>query len=377
MKDIPNTHPLKRSKEVTSFQDSLLDWYNEYQRDLPWRSDPSLYKTVISEFMLQQTRVSTVLPYFENWLKKFPDFNALANATEEEVLKSWEGLGYYSRARNLHKLAIIATTWKAPPETVKEWMTLPGVGPYIAAAVTSIALGKAEAVCDGNLVRVLSRIFAIDEEFKEGRYTPYSDEEMIKVLTEAKKNIPKWVRIMRVQREISPKEIIAGPKSGNLRQIVHQNLAKQGLSCKCIRCREAGLTDKKIGSEDIKLTRIDYDSSGGKEVFLSYEDKNESIYGFLRLRKPSSEAHRDEINEDTCIVREIHVYGKSLKLGEKETDEIQHSGLGKNLMKEAEKISKEEFDAKKILVISAVGTREYYQKIGYSLYGPYMSKILN
>jgi A/G-specific adenine glycosylase len=118
--------------------------------------------------MLQQTRVSTVLPYFENWLKKFPDFNALANATEEEVLKSWEGLGYYSRARNLHKLAIIATTWKAPPETVKEWMTLPGVGPYIAAAVTSIALGKAEAVCDGNLVRVLSRIFAIDEEFKDG-----------------------------------------------------------------------------------------------------------------------------------------------------------------------------------------------------------------
>jgi A/G-specific adenine glycosylase len=91
MKDIPNTHPLKRSKEVTSFQDSLLGWYNEYQRDLPWRSDPSLYKTVISEFMLQQTRVSTVLPYFENWLKKFPDFNALANATEEEVLKSWEG----------------------------------------------------------------------------------------------------------------------------------------------------------------------------------------------------------------------------------------------------------------------------------------------
>jgi A/G-specific adenine glycosylase len=168
MKDIPNTHPLKRSKEVTSFQDSLLGWYNEYQRDLPWRSDPSLYKTVISEFMLQQTRVSTVLPYFDNWLKKFPDFNALANATEEEVLKSWEGLGYYSRARNLHKLAKIATTWKAPPETVKEWMTLPGVGPYIAAAVTSIALGKAEAVCDGNLVRVLSRIFAIDEEFKDG-----------------------------------------------------------------------------------------------------------------------------------------------------------------------------------------------------------------
>jgi len=215
------------------------------------------------------------------------------------------------------------------------------------------------------------------EEYKQGKYTPYSDEDMIKVLTEAKKDIPKWVRIMRVQREISPNEIIAGPKSGNLRQIVHQNLAKLGLSCKCIRCREAGLSNKKSDTEDVNLNRIDYDSSGGKEVFLSYEDKNESIYGFLRLRKPSIDAHRDEINQSTCIVREIHVYGKSLRLGEKEDNEIQHSGLGKSLMKEAEKISKEEFDAKKILVISAVGTREYYQKLGYSLYGPYMAKTLD
>jgi elongator complex protein 3 len=215
------------------------------------------------------------------------------------------------------------------------------------------------------------------EEHKQGKYTPYSDEDMIKVLTEVKRNIPKWVRIMRVQREISPKEIIAGPKSGNLRQIVHQNLAKQGLTCKCIRCREAGLSNKKSEPKDIKLNRIDYDSSEGKEIFLSFEDKDESIYGFLRLRKPSDKAHRDEISKDSCIVREIHVYGKSLKLGEKGDDEIQHSGLGKKLMREAEKISKEEFDAKKILVISAVGTREYYQKLGYSLYGPYMSKILN
>ena len=215
------------------------------------------------------------------------------------------------------------------------------------------------------------------EEYKQGKYIPYSDEDMIKVLTEAKKNVPKWVRIMRVQREISANEIIAGPKAGNLRQIVHQNLAKQGFSCRCIRCREVGLSNKKSDAGEVKLDRINYDSSGGKEVFLSYEDKNETIYGFLRLRKPSIDAHRDEIKQDTCIVREIHVYGKSLKLGEKEKNEIQHSGLGKNLMKEAEKISKEEFDAKKILVISAIGTREYYQKLGYSLYGPYMSKTLN
>jgi elongator complex protein 3 len=182
---------------------------------------------------------------------------------------------------------------------------------------------------------------------------------------------------MRVQREISPKEIMAGPKSGNLRQLVQQNLSKQGMSCKCIRCREAGLSNKKTNDQDIKLNRIDYESSGGNEVFLSYEDTNESIYGFLRLRKPSILAHRKEVEDNSCIVREIHVYGKSLKLGEKGENEIQHSGLGKNLMKEAEKISKEEFDATKLLVISAVGTREYYQKLGYSLYGPYMTKSLN
>ncbi|QUC63899.1 tRNA uridine(34) 5-carboxymethylaminomethyl modification radical SAM/GNAT enzyme Elp3 [Nitrosopumilus sp. K4] len=213
------------------------------------------------------------------------------------------------------------------------------------------------------------------DEYKKGEYTPYSNDEMIRVLTEVKKNVPKWVRIMRVQREISPNEIIAGPKSGNLRQIVHENLKKQGLSCRCIRCREAGLSNKKSQESNLKLNRIDYESSGGKEVFLSFEDENESIYGFLRLRKPSSIAHRDEV-KNNCIVREIHVYGKSLKIGQKEENEIQHSGLGKHLMKEAENISKKEFDAKKLLVISAVGTREYYQKLGYSLYGPYMAKSL-
>ena len=212
------------------------------------------------------------------------------------------------------------------------------------------------------------------DDYKNGLYKPYSNDEMIKVLTEVKKNIPKWVRIMRVQREISPNEIIAGPKSGNLRQIVHQNLQKKGLSCKCIRCREAGL-NKKTHDNSLKLDRIDYESSGGNEIFLSYVDKDDSIYGFLRLRRPSKQAHRKEV-KDSCVVRELHVYGKSIKIGEKEKTEIQHLGLGKSLMREAEKISKEEFNAKKILVISALGTREYYQKIGYSLYGPYMKKTL-
>jgi elongator complex protein 3 len=181
---------------------------------------------------------------------------------------------------------------------------------------------------------------------------------------------------MRLQREISSDQIIAGPKDGNLRQIVQQNLKKQNLSCKCIRCREAGLSENAINVYDIKLNKENYESSRGQEVFLSYDDSHDRIFGFLRLRKPSQYAHRPEVTQNTCIVREVHVYGKSLKLGERDSDSVQHLGLGKNLMREAERISKEEFDAKRLLVISAVGTREYYKKLGYLLLGPYMSKEL-
>ena len=214
------------------------------------------------------------------------------------------------------------------------------------------------------------------DDYLEKKYKPYTDEEMLHVLVEAKKIVPKWVRIMRVQREITPNEIHGGPKSGNLRQIVQKRLQEEGFSCKCIRCREAGLSRKNTPQEFLHLTREEYDSSGGREVFISFEDDDETIYGFLRLRKPSELAHRDEITPNSCIVRELHVFGKSIKIGEHEENSIQHSGLGKRLMDEAEKISKEDFDATKLLVISAVGTREYYKKLGYTLDGPYMSKKL-
>ena len=173
---------------------------------------------------------------------------------------------------------------------------------------------------------------------------------MLHVLTEAKKMVPKWVRIMRIQREITPGEIQAGPKAGNLRQIVHKRLKDEGFSCKCIRCREAGLSRKNMPSELLKLDREEYDSSGGREIFISFEDKDETIYGFLRLRKPSELTHRDEITTNSCIVRELHVFGKSIKIGEHEENSIQHSGLGRKLMDEAEKISKESFDAKNFLL---------------------------
>jgi elongator complex protein 3 len=212
-------------------------------------------------------------------------------------------------------------------------------------------------------------------DYKSGKYVPYSFEDMVKVLTEVKKIVPHWVRIMRVQREISPSEIVAGPNYGNLRQIVQSKLKSEGLHCRCIRCREIGLS-RNHPQDDLMLNRTNYSSSQGDEVFLSYDDSNDSIYGFLRLRHPSSMAHRKEISDKTCIVRELHVYGKSLKLGEKSNIAIQHLGLGKNLIKEAEKITDEEFDADRLLIISAVGTREYYRNLGYTLDGPYMTKNL-
>ena len=215
------------------------------------------------------------------------------------------------------------------------------------------------------------------DEYQDGKYIPYSDDDMLNVLTEVKKMVPKWMRIMRVQREITPMEIIAGPKMGNLRQVIHENLRKQGLSCKCIRCREAGLAKKKDLNEELVLERINYEASGGNEVFLSYNDSDDLTYGFLRLRKPSQKAHRKEITPDTAIVRELHVFGKAIEIGSHETDSFQHLGLGKKLMNAAEEIARDEFAAKKLLVISAVGTREYYQKLGYKIYGPYMAKELN
>jgi len=159
----PHTLPAGRA----DFQRALLAWYRANRRPLPWRESPSLYKTVVSEFMLQQTQVKTVLPYFARWLAALPDFAALAAAPEDRVLKLWEGLGYYSRARNLHRLAKMLVALPAPPRTPAEWRELPGVGPYTAAAITSIAFGWPAAVVDGNVVRILTRLTADDREWRD------------------------------------------------------------------------------------------------------------------------------------------------------------------------------------------------------------------
>jgi A/G-specific adenine glycosylase len=150
------------------FQAALHAWYRIHHRKLPWRDAPSLYKTVVSEFMLQQTQVATVLPYFDRWLRELPDFAALAAAPESKVMKLWEGLGYYSRARNLHKLAQAYVAAPTKPRTPAEWRELPGIGPYTAAAITSISFDEPAAVVDGNVVRILARLTGEGRLFRDG-----------------------------------------------------------------------------------------------------------------------------------------------------------------------------------------------------------------
>jgi A/G-specific adenine glycosylase len=143
----------------------LLTWYRQNGRSLPWREDPNPYAVWVSEIMLQQTRVDTVIPFFEKWMKLFPTIKHLANASERDVLNAWEGLGYYSRARNLHKASKITIEKYNGhlPHDVDELRKLPGIGSYTAGAITSIAFGMDEPTLDGNIRRVFSRVFDLTE----------------------------------------------------------------------------------------------------------------------------------------------------------------------------------------------------------------------
>jgi len=147
----------------------LLKWYDAHRRKLPWRERPSAYGTWISEMMLQQTQVATVVPYYERFLKRFPTVSHLARASEATVLKQWAGLGYYSRARNLRKAAkaIVAEHSGAIPSELTALRALPGIGRYSAAAIASIAFGKPHELVDGNVIRVFSRLFGIRGDAKK------------------------------------------------------------------------------------------------------------------------------------------------------------------------------------------------------------------
>lgn len=216
---------------------------------------------------------------------------------------------------------------------------------------------------------------------QEGKYQPYNTQKAAEVIAEIKKFIPKWIRVMRVQRDIPANLIIDGVKKSNLRQIVHEKLKTQNIQCQCIRCREVGhriQTDHiKPDIANIEILTEQYDASNGKEYFISAEDqKNNILLGYLRLRIPSPNAHRPEIREvPAAIVRELHVYGPLVPVGQHTDKAWQHKGYGIRLLKEAEQITKQA-NLKKIVIISALGTKRYYMRNGYQHDGPYMSKTL-
>ncbi len=219
------------------------------------------------------------------------------------------------------------------------------------------------------------------ELWKKGKYKPYTTGEAVKFITELKKILPYWVRVMRIQRDIPSNVIEAGVDKTNLRQIVEREMNEMGISCNCIRCREAGIasTKNEISLENPKLFVENYSASGGKEFFISLEDKKrEHLFGFCRLRSPNN-PFRKEITPSSSLIRELHVYSPMVDIGKKPAEnEFQHRGFGKRLINEAERIAIEELGSKKMAIISGLGVREYYRKFfSYKNDGPYVSKNLN
>ncbi len=215
--------------------------------------------------------------------------------------------------------------------------------------------------------------------WKQGKFEPLSSGQAAELIAEMKKFIPKYVRVMRIQRDIPAQLISGGVQKSNLRELVQKELERKGAECKCIRCREAALKSYKknipVSPEKAELQRLEYNASNGKEIFLSMEDKeNDALFGFCRLRIPFA-PFRKEITLDSALIRELHVYSPVLELGQRNESAVQHRGFGKQLMLEAEKIAKEEFSCKKMAVIAGTGVREYYKRFfGYENDGCYVSK---
>lgn len=220
------------------------------------------------------------------------------------------------------------------------------------------------------------------EWYRRGLYKPYSTDEATDIIEQVKKIVPPWVRIMRVQRDIPAYLIEAGVKKSNLRQIVLTRMRERGVRCRCIRCREVGHRKQvdlvEPNPENVEILTTSYPASEGQETFISAEDPDRDILiGFLRLRVPSHKAHRTEMRAQRCaIVRELHVYGPLVPVGNHLAKAWQHKGYGAILLSKAEQITRNELRLGKILVISALGTKQYYMRFGYRHDGVYMSKLL-
>jgi len=219
----------------------------------------------------------------------------------------------------------------------------------------------------------------LEKWYQDGRYQPYDDNTMINLIVDIKSIVPRYVRISRVLRDI-PSSYIVGGLRDSLRDIAKRRMKQQSVECKCIRCREYGHRSQdgwEIGEP--RLVRMDYEASGGREVFLSFEDENETLFGLLRMRVQSKPIAGlgEKTNGDLALIRELHIYGPEVSLSQRNPAAAQHKGLGKKLMREAERIAAGEFQAQQMVVLSGVGAREYYRsEFGYGSQGAYMVRAL-
>lgn len=214
------------------------------------------------------------------------------------------------------------------------------------------------------------------EWWRLGKYRPLSTDAAVELVARMKEAVPPWARIMRIQRDIPTPIIEAGVDKSNLRQLVQEHMKRRRSNCRCIRCREVGHREEPDPSE-LQVVYRKYEASEGLESFISAEDdEKDTLVAFLRLRVPSVRAHRPELDSASALVRELHVYGQMVPVGKTLPVGWQHRGWGGALMSEAERVASEDYDARKLLVMSALGTKRYYGMLGYERDGVYMSKRL-
>ncbi|KAK5853301.1 hypothetical protein PBY51_007099 [Eleginops maclovinus] len=217
------------------------------------------------------------------------------------------------------------------------------------------------------------------ELWKTGRYKSYNPSALVDLVARILALVPPWTRVYRVQRDIPMPLVSSGVEHGNLRELALARMKDMGTECRDVRTREVGIQEihHKVRPYQVELVRRDYVANGGWETFLSYEDPEQDILiGLLRLRRCSPQSFRPELKGGVSIVRELHVYGSVVPVSSRDPSKFQHQGFGMMLMEEAERISREEHGSSKLAVISGVGTRNYYRKMGYELEGPYMVKDL-
>ncbi|XP_037305089.1 elongator complex protein 3 isoform X1 [Pungitius pungitius] len=217
------------------------------------------------------------------------------------------------------------------------------------------------------------------ELWKTGRYKSYTPSALVDLVARVLALVPPWTRVYRVQRDIPMPLVSSGVEHGNLRELALARMKDMGTECRDVRTREVGIQEihHKVRPYQVELVRRDYVANGGWETFLSYEDPEQDILiGLLRLRRCSPQSFRAELKGGASIVRELHVYGSVVPVSSRDPSKFQHQGFGMMLMEEAERIAREEHGSSRLAVISGVGTRNYYRKMGYELEGPYMLKEL-